>query len=155
MTAYPNPLVYTDVDFRVAFPFFANMTTYPQASLQNWFTQGTSYVSAYNRGILRNVNRQLALYQMTAHLAALNDIIVAEAGAAPGLVVSAKIDKIAVTLKPPPSKTQFQWWLNLTPWGQMLLTLLSVRSAGGWNVGGTPELAAFRRVGGIFRPGCW
>jgi hypothetical protein len=155
MTDYPNPLVYTDADFRTAFPFFANTITYTEASLQLWFTQGTSYISAYNRGWLRNKNRQLALYQMTAHLAALNDIIVAENNAAPGLAVAARIDKIQVTLMPPPVKSQFQWWLNLTPYGQQLLALLQVRSAGGWSVGGTPELAAFRRVGGVFRPGCY
>jgi len=155
MATYPICLVFTDADFRAQFPFFVNSTTYPEASLQMWFTQGTSYVSNYNAGFLRDASRQIGLYLMTAHLAALNDLIVAEAGAPAGLAVSARIDKIQVTLLPPPVKSQFAWWLSLTPWGQQLLTLLKVRSVGGWFTGGTSELAAFRRVGGVFRPRVW
>lgn len=151
MTVYTNPLTYDDTDFRSLFPFFSNSTTYPEAALSNWFTIGTNYVSAYNSLFLNNARRQTALYMMTAHLAALNDIIIADAGAAPGLEIEARIDKIQVTLQPPPVKNQFQWWLSLTPWGQQLLALLQVRSVGGFYVGGSGELQAFRRVGGMFR----
>lgn len=143
-------LVYNDMDFRAAFPFFANMTTYPEAVLSMNFTNGTNYISNYNYGWLQNGNRQFALYLMTAHLTALNDLIVANNGAVPMIETQAKIDKIAVTVKPPPETNQWQYWLNLTPWGAMLLAELQVASAGGWLIGGLPERFAFRRVGGGF-----
>lgn len=148
--SYPSILVYDDTAFRLQYPFFANVTTYPEITLQTNFTNGTSYISDYNAGILQGQSRQTALYLMTAHITALNDIIVANNGAAPGYVTNAKIDKISVTLEPPPAKNQFQWWLNLTPWGQQLLALLQVQSAGGWAVGGNPERLGMRRVGGGF-----
>ena len=152
--SYSNPLVYNDADFRAMFPFFTSTVTYPQASLLNWFTMGTSYVSNINCGFMVDAARQQALYLMTAHLAALNDMIVANAGAVPTLVKGASIDKVKVDLEMPPTKTQFQWWLNLTPWGAQLLTLLAIQSAGGWVIGGLPERAAFRRVAGGFG-GLW
>lgn len=148
--SYSNPLVYNDANFRAMFPFFVSTITYPTASLQNWFTMGTSYVSDVNCGYMIDAARQQALYLMTAHLAALNDIIVANAGSVPTLVKDAAIDKVHVGLEMPPTKTQFQWWLNLTPWGAQLLTLLNIQSAGGWIIGGLPERAAFRRVAGGF-----
>jgi hypothetical protein len=143
-------LVYNDADFRLAFPFFANATTFPEALLSMNFTNGTNYISDYNAGFLANGNRQYALYLMTAHLTQLGVLIAANNGAAPMIETQATVDKISVTVQPPPQKNQWQYWLNLTPWGAQLLALLQVASAGGWYVGGLPERAAFRRVGGGF-----
>lgn len=143
-------LVYDDANFRATLNYFADPTVYPEAALSQWFTNGTSYISAYNAGTLQGQNRQLALYLMTAHLAALNDLIVADKGSVPGLITDAMVDKVKVTIQPPPSKNQFQYWLGLTPWGQQLLPLLAIASAGGFYVGGRPEGLAFRRVAGGF-----
>lgn len=143
-------LVYNDADFRAAFPYFSDMTVYPEATLSMNFTNGTNYISNYNYGFLANGNRQFALYLMTAHLTQLNSMIVANNGAPIMIETQAKIDKIAVTVQPPPSKNQWQYWLNTTPWGAALLAELQVASAGGWYIGGLPERAAFRRVGGGF-----
>lgn len=154
MTTYPVTLVYTDADFRLQFPYFASTVTYPQATLQRNFDTGTNYVSAYNYGFLNDAARQTALYMMTAHLTMLNDMLIANAGAPSQMVTRAKIDQIEVTLQPPPEKNQFQWWLNLTQFGQQLLALLQIKSAGGWAVGGLPERRGFRRVGGGFGGRC-
>ena len=143
-------ITYNDFEFRATLVYFANTTTYPAATLLQFFTNGTAYIDAYNRGALNGANRQLALYLMTAHLAALNDLINAEGGSVPGFVKSGSIDKVTVALQPPPAKTQFQFWCNLTPWGQQLLPLLSVATAGGLYVGGRPEGFGFRRVFGSF-----
>lgn len=143
-------LTYDDATFRATYSYFASTATYPEVALQNWFTLGTNYVSDYNAGIMQGASRQAALYLMTAHLAALNDLIVADAGAVPGQLVNASIDKVKVTITPPPAPNQWQYWLGLTPWGQMLLALLQAKSAGGWVVGGNPERLGFRRVGGGF-----
>lgn len=148
-------LTYDDATFRTQYPFFGNATAYPAAALQNWFTLGTAYISDYNAGIMQGAARQSALYMMTAHLQALSDMINADAGAVPGLVVDASVDKVKVTITPPPAKNQWQYWLGLTPWGQMLLALLQAKSAGGWSVGGNPERLGFRRVAGRFGGRGW
>lgn len=141
---------YDDVAFRTALPYFADVVKYPPLTMEQNFVNGTNFVSNYNYGWLCGSDRQFALYLITAHIATLNDIIMENDGGTAGVVRSARIDKISVVLVPPPSKNQFCWWLNQTPWGQQLATLLAVKSAGGWQVGGIPERAAFRRAGGGF-----
>jgi hypothetical protein len=143
-------ILYDDATFRATLPFFSNETTYTPVALQQFFNNGISYISNYNRGALNGNSRQLACFLMTAHLAALTDLINEQDGSVPNLVVDATIDKTKVTVEPPPSKTQFHYWLNLTPWGQQLLPLLAVSAAGGFYVGGRCEGLAFRRVFGGF-----
>lgn len=146
-TVYPNPLVYTDADFRAQFTAFQDTECFPTSVLQMWFGVATDYISANNWGYLRDASRQQALYLMTAHLQYIQDAINAD-GDAPGIVTMAKVDKVEVQLKPPPSNTPWSYWLGQSPYGQALLALLSVTSVGGMWIGGRPELAAFRRVGG-------
>lgn len=134
--------------FRTLFPAYANVTTYPDATVtMNWETS-TLYVSAEDYGYLQGESRARALYLLTAHLFRLSDII--SSGQTPGLLSAASIDKISVTLTPPPLKSQFHWWLSLTPYGQQLLALLRVHAMGGFFVGGSAERAAFRKPGGGF-----
>lgn len=151
-------LVYTDADFRAAFPFFADTTMYPEARLQQNFVNGSGYISTLNYGAMVDANRQQALYLITAHVTVLQDALnAAMAGQTMviGILTQAKIDKVTVTVQPPVSKNAFQYWLNLTPYGQALLALLAVQSAGGWQVGGNPERQAFRRVAGGFGGPRW
>lgn len=144
------PILTFDVAlFREQFPVFANATAYPDAMLQMYWDMATCYVTDIgNYGWLQGRCRQLAINLMTAHLTALS--IIVAGGQVPGLVQSATIDKVSVSLTPPPLKNQWQWWLSTTPYGQQLLALLQNRSVGGWYIGGRPELAAFRKVGGRF-----
>jgi hypothetical protein len=143
-------ITYTDADFRAQFPYFANTTLYPEVVLQMYFTMGTAYVQNLNIGCLTTAQRQLALYLMTAHLQAMFTAIVADNGSAPGVVTEAQIDKIRVSIQPPPDPNEWTYWLNQTPWGQQLLALLSAASVGGFYVAGRPELRAFRRAYGRF-----
>lgn len=142
-------------DFRALFPQFANSATFPDIKLQSQFDLGTGYVSPDSYGDMPIPARTQALYLMTAHLLALG-VIVAQNGyqGQPGVVAGAQIDKINITLTPPPVKSQWRWWLNTTPYGAQLAALLEAQSAGGFFVGGLPERAAFRRVGGGFG-GVW
>lgn len=142
-------LTFDVAEFRLQFPAFANEITFPDAMLQRHWDMATCYVSDIgNYGWLQGRCRQLAINLMTAHLTALSVLIAA--GQTPGLVQNATIDKVSVGLTPPPLRNQWQWWLSTTPYGQELLALLQTRSVGGWYIGGRPELAAFRRVGGRF-----
>lgn len=136
--------------FRAAFPQFANLTKYPDARLQGYFDSASCIINNndYGCGSLTGTCRVRALNLQTAHLAALADIIAG--GQAPGLVNSATVDKVSVSLTPPPFKNQWQWWLSLTPYGAELLALLQAKAVGGFYVGGLPEISAFRKVGGIF-----
>ncbi len=134
--------------FRQQFPAFSNSATFPDAMLQMYWDMATCYISDCDYGWLNDGCRLLAINLMTAHLTALSVIIAA--GETPGIVNSATIDKITVSLTPPPIPNQWRWWLNTTPYGAQLLALLAANSAGGFYIGGLPELSAIRKVGGIF-----
>ena len=134
--------------FRAGFPAFANVTTYPDATIEVFWNRGTGYVSSLNYGRLRDAARADALNLMAAHLLTLQDTV--NAGEVAGIVTASSIDMISVTLKEPPAANQWQWFLNLTPYGQQLLALLTVRSSGGFYIGGLPERSGFRRVYGGF-----
>lgn len=143
-------IVFDVTAFRASFPQFANATKYPTSQLQGYFDSASCIINNndYGCGYLTGMCRVRALNLQTAHLAALADIIAA--GQAPGLVNSATVDKVSVSLTPPPFKNQWQWWLSLTPYGAELLALLQAKAVGGFYVGGLPESSAFRKVGGIF-----
>jgi len=145
---YPPILVFDVALFRTQFPAFANVLVFPDALLQMYWDMATCYISDMNCGWLNNGCRLLAINMMVAHLAALN-VLIAE-GITPQLIKSSTIDKITVTLEMPLVPNQWRWWLNTTPYGMMLLALLLANSAGGFYVGGAPELSAFRTVGGGF-----
>lgn len=155
-----NTLVYDDALFRAQIPAYADVTKYPEATLQAWWNTAISYISPtqtlnwWEVGQTAgndNTPQQLAINLMTAHLIFISGLI-ANGKASPGggIVSSATIDKITVSTVPPPVKSQWQWWLSQSPYGANLLALLSLKSTGGFYIGGRPELAAFRRVGGCF-----
>ena len=137
--------------FRALFPQFADPVKWPDAALSIQFGAATGYVSADTYGDMPVAARTNALYLMTAHLLALGVIIAQNNYSGQvGVVQGAVVDHVQITLTPPPVKSQWQWWLNTTPYGAQLLGLLEAQAAGGFFVGGLPERAAFRKVGGIF-----
>lgn len=137
--------------FRALFPQFADPAKWPDAALSIQFGAATGYVSADTYGDMPVAARTNALYLMTAHLLALGVIIAQNNYSGQvGVVQGAVVDHVQITLTPPPVKSQWQWWLNTTPYGAQLLGLLDAQAAGGVFVGGLPERAAFRKVAGIF-----
>jgi hypothetical protein len=134
--------------FRERFPAFADTATFPDARLTMQWDMAACYINPENYGYLHGACREQAIQLMTAHLLALSVLI--ESGSTPAMVSSSTVDKVSVSLTPPPVKSQFGWWLSLTPYGAQLLALLSMKAVGGLYVGGLPERAAFRKVGGIF-----
>ena len=144
-------ITFDPVAFRVQFPQFADSTTYPNATLQAQFDIGTFYVSSDTYGDMTQATRAYALNCMTAHLLALAAIIAANGyQGQPGIVTGSRVGDVQVTLQPPPERGQWRWWLNTTPYGAQLIALLDAQAVGGFFVGGLPERAAFRKVGGIF-----
>jgi hypothetical protein len=139
-----------DVDlFRLQFPAFANPITFPDARLQSDWNMAVCYINPNDFCYLKGDCLQLALNQMTAHLAE-SSVLIGE-GQNPGFIQAASIDKVSVTLQAPPDKSQWGTWLASTPYGQQLWALLQAKSVGGYYVGGVPETSAFRRVGGIYQ----
>lgn len=151
--------------FRKAFPAFANPAAFSDEMLQMYWDWATYYVSDVNYGWLSNLNsptnpavpgrspgyaRSRAIQLMMAHLLQLQ--VLNAAGQQGGIVTQATVDKVSVGLEPPPIPNQWQWWLNGTPYGQQLLALLQVKSAGGFYNGGVPVLGAFTPTygGGFF-----
>lgn len=138
---------FSPVTFRVLFPEFGNIADYSDNTLSLNFTTASVYIS--NRtgncycGGMTIPQRTQALNLMTAHLLALSNMIAQ--GNTPGVVTGATIDKVNVTLMPPPVKNQFQYWLSQTSYGQQLLALLQVASVGGFYVSSAvPGRAGFQ-----------
>lgn len=135
--------------FRGLFKAYADTNAYPTVLIQYQWDLATSYITnntntACFMGMTR-AQQVNALNLMTAHLLALNDAI--NSGQPTGVVTGATIDKVSVTLQPPPESDQWQWWLNQTPYGQQLLALLQISAAGGFFVmAGSPVVGTFRRV---------
>lgn len=140
--------------FRAMFPAFADTTQFPDAYIELQWELATAYLGSYDGCLLNGAPLQQALNLMTAHLMAIN-LLLAEQG--PGATVAvttgATIDKVTVTNLPPPVKNGWQFWLATTPYGLQLWALLSMRSAGGFYIGGLPERLGFRKVGGTFGVG--
>lgn len=145
-------ITFNVAEFRAAFPAFSDETKFPDATLQGYFDSACLFIDPNTSACwyfgLKEAAKKRALYLMTAHLAQLSTIIAG--GQTPGQVQGSTIDKVSVTLTPPPQQNQWQWWLGLTAYGQQLLAILQVKAAGGFYIGGRPELAAFRKVGGVF-----
>jgi hypothetical protein len=127
-------IAYNDVAFRALFPAYANVSQYATVALQSYWNNATAYISnrngGYYTGGMSLPQQTQALNLMTAHLVFLASLIAS--GNTPGVMTGATIDKISVTLEPPPSSNNWQYWLNQSPYGQQLLALLSVASVGGF-----------------------
>ena len=137
-------IAYDDLVFRALFPPYENCEL---SVLHAFWETATAYVSDVNGGCYTGgmtlAQRRLALNQMTAHLLFLNGVIAS--GNTPGVTTGATIDKVSVTLQPPPAPNQWQYWLNQSPYGQQLLALLQLASVGGFYASSAiPGRAGFR-----------
>jgi len=141
-------IVFDPTEFKALYPQFAS---YADIKLQATFDLSTAYISPDISADFPEPALKQALNLMTAHQLAIEARLVASGySQSPAVLQSATVDKISVTVQPPPQRDQWAWWLNTTPYGAQLLALLQVQSAGGWYIGGLPERAAFRKVGGVF-----
>lgn len=133
--------------FRDMFPKFADPIDYPDAYLQQWWDIATCYISDANCGPLNGACRQNAIMMMLAHLIYIQDQI--EAGGDTGVVTSASVGDVSVSVQAPSDSTQFRWWLNQSTYGKQLASMLGSMSFG-FYVGGSRETSAFRKSGGRF-----
>ena len=124
------------------FAAFANPLVYPEVTIQAYWNSAINYISnVSNCGNVQGEQRRYAIDLMTAHLMYLAALIAQ--GQVPGIMQNATIDKVAVGLTPPPLKNDFDWWLMTSPYGQMLLALLSANTVGGGYYGGSAPRLGF------------
>lgn len=142
---------YNDTAFRALFPAYANMTTYPQATIQMYWNSAILYINNRYGGCYfggMNLAQQMqAINLMTAHLLYLAGLIAG--GQVPAIITNATIDKITVGIEPPPVKNQWQYWLQTTPYGQQLMALLQVVGVGGLYISSSPPGRAGFQFGGV------
>lgn len=146
-----STITFDPASFRAQIPEFSNPVKYPDSVLQGYWDIAICYVSNEDSCSLSGDCRRTALNYMTAHLLKL-DLLASEDGITlPGNVTQSTVDKTSVTLQAPPeSSSQFKYWLNKTPYGQALLALLSVKSAGGFFAGSQFPRAGIRQPNGRF-----
>lgn len=141
-------IAYDDALFRAQFPEFSDAAKYPEVLVEGYWDMSTNYINIDGFGMLTAKSLPLAVNQCTAHMLVLAKQ--AGRGKQAGFKVATTVDKVSVSVLPPPVKDQFSWWLSGSPYGQQLLALLEVAGVGGFSVGGMPERGAFRKVGGGF-----
>lgn len=130
-------------DYAQFIEYFPQFNTYSEPELQLKWDTAIFYVSDIAHcGSVQGQKRQYAIYLMMAHLLYISELVIS--GNTSGVMESASIDKVSVSLQPPPGKTEFNWWLNSSPYGQQLAALLLANSVGGYSAGGSPVLGSFR-----------
>lgn len=135
--------------FRIAFPAFSNVTTYPNAMLNLYYANAGFYISQNDAWCgLSGAQLDYVLQSLLAHILYCAGLIAA--GQTNVIISGSTVADVSVTLEPPQTKSGWEWWLCTSPYGQQLWALLQMQSAGGWAIGGLPETSAFRKVGGFF-----
>ena len=143
--------------FRAQYPAFADTNTYPDATLDGYFSFATNYISdttyPWQCGGL-SVNQQtMALNLLVAHLATIGQRIAlygTNAGPSAGFIKSSRVKDVAYELEAPKAKSAFGQWLSQTPYGQQLYAMLNIAGTGGFYVGGSVDIRAIRKGGGRF-----
>jgi hypothetical protein len=150
---------YNDANFRALFTVFASQTTYPQATIQMYWTVATDYIDINGPwfNMLNGPSLQLAVDSLCAHLLTMftadqNNVNEGEDPGQPGSIeTSASVGSVSVSSLPPPvDNDPWRYWLNQTRYGQQLLALLAVKAVGGTYVGGVDERGSFRKGGGVW-----
>lgn len=134
--------------FRARYSQFSDSTAYSSTVLSGYWDVASCFVSTEDYGYLRGDCRATAIMLMTAHIAQLSTM--AASGDTAGVMNSATVDKVSISLTPPPVASQLAWWMNLTPYGSQLAAMLNMLAVGGMFVGGSRTRSAFRGPSGYF-----
>jgi len=146
-----SDIVIVIADFRAEFPAFASTSAYSDAYIQAYFDTAKVYLYPQEWCLMSAAEITEALYLMTAHMMQWQANLNAQRGQGQvGAVTASSIDKVSVTVQAPPVKNAWQQWLSLTPYGMRLWAFFSVKSSGGFYIGGSCERAGFRKFGGSF-----
>lgn len=125
-------------EMRVLLRAFQDTGKYPDTVLESALCVAQQYIFPEDCCLLSGKTRRLAIYYMAAHVQTLLDKAAA-GDISTGVQTSASIDKVSVSVAPPPYKDQYEYWLNQTPYGNMYLALLNGLTGFGIYVGGSNE----------------
>ncbi len=146
------PEDYTAFRENPMFAKFSNSAIYTDSVLQQYYDLATLYISE-SGSIGTAAQRTQMVYLMMGHLLDLALDASGNGDGDSGFVTSSSIGGVSVSVLAPPVNSQFDWWLNQTPFGQQLNSLLSLLGVGGIMINGAPEMSCFRIVGGGFLGG--
>ena len=135
--------------FREMFPHYADKT---DEEIEAMWDLVTCYISdEYGCGRLSGKCREKAMYLMLAHLFYIEENWSGETPALNGTVTQTTIGVVSVSIQAPPAGSQYQWWLNTSPFGKTLAAMLSALAAPGMMVSrGYPEQRALKKAGGMW-----
>lgn len=123
-----NTVTVTIEGFYAQFPQF-NTTEYETICPQ-CLQRSQTYISIVNAGVLRDDKRVYAIYLLTAHLSQLTyQLIKRQSSGGAGMVAGATVDGVTVNFVQIPHLSQWDYWLNLTPYGAELNFLLESLTA--------------------------
>lgn len=131
-------------EFKAQYPAFADTQ---DAVIQSAFDMSSVFIENDTNCFLDDAKLKTVLYLMTAHLLQVN---INTTSGSSGVVTSASIDKVSVSIAEPKNKTEFSYFLNQTPYGMQLSALFKVLSMGGFYIGGNNEIGSFRKAGGTY-----
>lgn len=129
--------------FRTQYPEFISTVKYTDTSITMAFNKATIFFKNETNCELDESQLEVVLYLMTAHLLKVQSNTLK---GGQGLVGSATIDKVSVSIISPKNLSEFEYFLNQTIYGQELLALMALLTIGGFYVGGSPETMAFIRA---------
>jgi hypothetical protein len=137
-----SSIVFDINDFRIKYPIFDSIS---DSVVLRAFDSAEMFISNNNSCYLNENRLKYVLYLMTAHILQIGIDTASNNGGTAGIVSSASIDKISVSFEARISKSAFQYFLNKTIYGEEILALFSLWSAGGYYVGGSNATLGFKR----------
>ena len=137
-----SSIVFDIAEFRVQYPIF---DTISDAVVLRAFASAEMFISNNTNCYLDESKLKYVLYLMTAHMLQIGVDTASNAGGNAGIVSSTSIDKISVSFEARLNKTSFQYFLNKTIYGEEILALFSLWSAGGFYIGGSTATLGFKR----------
>lgn len=117
-------------DFKKNFPEFESCE-----DVELYILRAECYVSP-NNSKLDESKCKLAVYLFAAHLLTLQSSI-QDGQIQGGITVSSSIDKVSISMVPPPAKGAFEYWLSQTQYGMELLALVESEISTPFLLGGS------------------
>jgi hypothetical protein len=135
-------IVFDIAEFRIKYSIFDGIS---DSVVLRAFDSAEMFISNNTSCYLDENRLKYVLYLMTAHILQIGIYTASNRGGTAGIVSSASIDKISVSFESRISKSAFQYFLNKTIYGEEILALFSLWSAGGYYIGGSNSTLGFKR----------
>lgn len=140
--------------FRLDFPFFKDETFYTDDDIRASWKGATFLIYPCDNWLISGAKLQYALELMTAHLLYMmlgdGTTVPDGGGTVGGMITSASEGSVSVSMQTPTVSSFDEYLLSQSKWGLLLLALFEGLTVGGFTIGGSPETAAIRDVGGMF-----